>query len=882
MAYYESDLMKNFQFYTEIAKTNLRSEKSDNPQLILLPKPKNITLFPGSIDFNAKWIIRTNLPSNHHNIFDQLSQEINWHLNSKYTPKIENIGEVEELNVFDLEIKALSEPQRKLLKDQGYILISNPANQNIGIWADSSLGIFYAIQTIYQILNYSPVKEAVFPKVEILDFPDMAIRGISDDISRGQAATIGGVKRFMVELSRFKMNHYYLYIEDVVEFQKHPEIGKGRGAFTKQQIKELIEFGKQYFITLSPVFESLGHMDNIITLPGYQEYAEFPGSDCLNIANPKSYELLDDLYQELADMFESPYFHVGCDESQELGSYNCRELMTQKGKGQVYLEHYQKIYDLAKKYGKKEILIYHDIAFHFPEVLKGVPKDYIFVYWDYSDKKQEYPGLAKIAQAGFRTIVSPSVHDYNRFYPNMTATEKNTQTIIQDGIKNGSIGMIQSSWGDFRNENLREHRLYGFVMAQVMAWNAAEFDINQFWRDFYLHFFQIDCTMLQGVKKILDITRKINENHPAAKNTNFMHLWAHPFAAPKTIRYEKGYLEAIGEIEPILDQILTILPKIPRNALCVQSLYFTLRLGRFFYKKVINANKINMYHTTIANQPWNEEIKNQLIEELAWLSTECELLRDQFQKIWTETCSDANLPPLLQSYINMQQFYEVKKQELLTNCGWQNPNIPSAWIYYCPKKTAGTRIESYFRKTFNTQKPIKAVYLQVIGDTHTEIFCNGTKVSEFFSKRTLSLRMLNQMVHLVELTPYWRSGINCITIHNMNYQNEIGIVNIYGEIIFETGTSEKILSDQSWEATISADEAWIAGNSEMNWYKPIEVGVPPYVNGALSYPIFSERIPSHHTYFLGMGGIATRFIPLWLVKLLPKIAKIAYNRGLIF
>lgn len=138
------------------------------------------------------------------------------------------------------------------------------------------------------------------------------------------------------------------------------------------------------------------------------------------------------------------------------------------------------------------------------------------------------------------------------------------------------------------------------------------------------------------------------------------------------------------------------------------------------------------------------------------------------------------------------------------------------------------------------------------------------------------------MVHLVNLTPYWKEKTNVIVVHNMNYQNELGLVNIYGEIIYQNGVTEKILSNKSWTAAISADKDWILGNNDYKTLQPVVVGSPPFINGALSYPKFSENIPSHHTYFLGLAGIATRYIPLWMTWLLPKIAKIAFNKGFLF
>ncbi|GAH82498.1 unnamed protein product, partial [marine sediment metagenome] len=237
--------------------------------------------------------------------------------------------------------------------------------------------------------------------------------------------TIENLKKFIKELSHFKINHYFLvYINDMFRFSNHPEIWKDRGGYSKEDIIELQDFAKKHFIELTPIFQTIGHWDNILSNPNYWKYGEFPGSNSLNIANENIYELLDEMIGELSIAFKSEHFHIGADESWDVGKLASKNLVENIGFGQAYLNHYKKVYDIVKKYGYKKVIIYHDILYKYKEVLEGLPKDMIIMYWKYNTNKN-HPIIKKIKKYNFPLIVSPSIMDYNRIFPSFDKYEKN-------------------------------------------------------------------------------------------------------------------------------------------------------------------------------------------------------------------------------------------------------------------------------------------------------------------------------------------------------------------------------------------------------------------------------------------------------------------------
>ncbi|GAJ06480.1 unnamed protein product, partial [marine sediment metagenome] len=240
---------------------------------------------PHLLQFSEKSLILTDISKEDWFVLDQL---IGHFQISEKEFNLEILDERKSLNsaVNDKIISKLCEdffPQLDLSSikrnlnaiEQGYFLFS--IDSKIYLKAESIQGIYYGIQTIIQLLNTSDSKIAL-RQVAIIDYPKLKIRGISDDISRGQAATVDNLKKFIKTLSHFKINHYYLvYMQDMFKFEKYPDIGKDRGAYSKAEIKDLCDYAKKHFVELIPIFQTIGHWENILHNEKYWDYGEFPG-----------------------------------------------------------------------------------------------------------------------------------------------------------------------------------------------------------------------------------------------------------------------------------------------------------------------------------------------------------------------------------------------------------------------------------------------------------------------------------------------------------------------------------------------------------------------------------------------------------------------------
>ncbi|MFW9781731.1 MAG: glycoside hydrolase family 20 zincin-like fold domain-containing protein, partial [Candidatus Heimdallarchaeota archaeon] len=256
---------------------NLAKRDKIEEELLLIPQPRYFKFEKSQkLKITEQTRILTDLKSDYLFIIDQFQSKLG-NFGLKNHLAVQEVSTTREFPSLELikSKKTVFFPENLVDKieleqnfiDQGYILICN--GSGLLIEAPSPQGLFYGIQTLTQLLNSSQDKLSL-NEARILDFPALKIRGISDDISRGQAPTIDNLKKFIRELSHFKINQYYLvYMQDMFKFSNHPEIGKERGSYSKEDITELHEYATKHFVELIPIFQTIGHWENILSHPDY-------------------------------------------------------------------------------------------------------------------------------------------------------------------------------------------------------------------------------------------------------------------------------------------------------------------------------------------------------------------------------------------------------------------------------------------------------------------------------------------------------------------------------------------------------------------------------------------------------------------------------------
>jgi hypothetical protein len=365
---------------------------------------------------------------------------------------------------------------------QGYVLLAEPGR--VIISARSGQGLFYGAQTLRQlVVPLGPgvgtsAKTFAIPSVTIKDWPTMAWRGVHDDISRGPVPTLDYMKKAIRTLAEYKINLYALYIEHVFDYQQNPLIGPREGALSADEIKDLVAYARRYYITILPEQQAFGHLHHVLKYELYSDLAETPHGHVLTPTNPKTYDFIKSLYSEMVPLFPGSFFHIGSDETFELGQGKTKELAQQVGLGRVYLEHLQKVAQIMAPYHKR-LMFWGDIAMKYPDLLKILPKDMIAVAWVYDPLPQFDRYIKPFRDAGLDVFVAPGANNWNLIWPNFDWAYVNARNFVRDGQKRGAIGMLNTTWDD-DGEALFGMTWPALVFGAAASWQQGESSIDQF------------------------------------------------------------------------------------------------------------------------------------------------------------------------------------------------------------------------------------------------------------------------------------------------------------------------------------------------------------------------------------------------------------------
>ncbi|HLL13513.1 MAG TPA: glycoside hydrolase family 20 zincin-like fold domain-containing protein [Pyrinomonadaceae bacterium] len=405
------------------------------------------------------------------------------------------------------------------LNDEGYLL--SVSSDEVVVAGKTAAGTFYGLQTLKQLVR-GDASDAFLPGVRIVDYPTMRWRGLSDDISRGPIPTVEYIKRQLRTLAAFKMNMHSFYMEHTFASRSHPLIAPEGGSLTPAEIRELVAYARRYHIELVPEQQTFGHLHKALKFEKYNELAEVPYGDMLSPQQEGSFRLVADWYKELAELFPGKFFHIGADETFELGQGQSREQVKARGVGAVYFEHLRRVREILQPYNRR-LMFWGDIALNHPELIGRIPKDLIVMNWAYGGNVDFTARLKPFKDAGLEQFVCPGVSNWNQVFPNLDNAARNITGFVRDGQRAGALGMLNTNWDD-DGETLFEMTWYGVVLGAAASWQEGQLDVAEFERNFDWAFFRRDGDSFVRALRALG-----SVNTLLGANTTNPLFWQEPF-----------------------------------------------------------------------------------------------------------------------------------------------------------------------------------------------------------------------------------------------------------------------------------------------------------------------------------------------------------------
>lgn len=383
---------------------------------------------------------------------------------------------------------------------EGYVLTVQ--RDGIHISSKSSAGLFYGCQTLEQLMEDSRDFQTPIPYMKITDYPAVSYRAVHLD-TKHHLDRMEYYYRMMDKLSRYKINAVIWELEDKFRYSSHPELAASN-AISKQEMQALCRYAKERNIEISPLVQGLGHASYI--LKHHQDLRENPKSDWeLCPSNPKTYELLFDLYGEaIKAMPYGKYLHIGGDEITAIGiDERCRA--TGKSAFELQMDWLDKVCLYARENGRIPIF-WDDMPLKYAglwttilsdkteEELDKVwntekldraiglfPKNCIYMRWNYGDPTKpahkrllnwyQEKGLPVMAATAASSGDSP-------FMPREHTKSGYIKSFCQLTAENKLQGVLATAWDD--GSPHLETVWRGLIALGEFSWNPDGREISDF------------------------------------------------------------------------------------------------------------------------------------------------------------------------------------------------------------------------------------------------------------------------------------------------------------------------------------------------------------------------------------------------------------------
>lgn len=615
-------LLVNF-FYTKAANSDTA--------LFLIPQPKKIEIKSGTFNFSKLYAL--NIVNTNEFYTQQLQTAITRKFKTASTDTTQSIAKIKLIKADSAEFAGILKTEKIALPfnlgNEGYVLSISP--KSILVMAHENAGVFYGVQTLIQIINANAKGNAI-PCLVIYDKPDMQMRGWQDDISRGPIPTLDFLKEEIRRMASFKLNTFTLYTEHVFKLKQHPSIAPSDG-ITEEEIKELTKFAADYNVDIIGNFQSFGHFKNILQVPGFENLGE--NEHTLSPAKEESYKFLKAVYREIVPAYNSPYFHINCDEV-TLGNGPCKSMIDSIGVDGVYAYHINRIDSLLKPYHKR-IMMWGDIAVKHPKIIDRLPKDMIIVSWGYAEMESMDEEILPFLKSGFEFIVAPGVNCWSRIYPDMQRSSINIYNYLRDGYKNKALGFINTTWDD-DGQNLFNNNWYSLVWGADCGWNAPlsapvkesevirKSRVASFNRSYNKVYFESDKDIASLLKTVSDL------KYGAVKNClSTASIWNALLPDYNIIpeNFERDNLHLIRTIDSLLTETGSLKSSFKNREAEFELMQFALRQARL----IANKNLLGIKLKTYINADTVKNI-NCFETDFAALTDTIENLKIVYEKLW--------------------------------------------------------------------------------------------------------------------------------------------------------------------------------------------------------------------------------------------------------
>ena len=392
------------------------------------------------------------------------------------------------------------------LADQAYTLTISP--DTIEVNGNSPVGVFYGVQTLLQLPKVSRQGKLLLPVGKITDWPDLQYRFLHWDTKHHQDR-IETLKRYLDWSARFKVNMIGFELEDKFSYPSHPVIG-APGAFTPEQLQEIVDYGLERHIQVVPQVQAPAHMAYVLKHPEFAHLRSDGSNYQACLCDERTYDLIFDMFQDLIDATQGvDFFFVSTDEVYYAGiCEKCRRPYNLENRSLAWAEFVQRAHQFLKSKGRK-VLIWLEYPL-LPEHVSKLPADiidgvlgnsYMPPLMSFVARRRYIEEERKI---GMRQLVYVSMQGEEYLFPDHLDSDQGPgnlsgafRTIVTDSQEGDPIGIYGAAWDDSGLHN--ETFWLGWSAVAQWGWSVGTPSVAQHVSEFMNIYFGPDVRAMAEI-----------------------------------------------------------------------------------------------------------------------------------------------------------------------------------------------------------------------------------------------------------------------------------------------------------------------------------------------------------------------------------------------
>ena len=321
--------------------------------------------------------------------------------------------------------------------------------------------------------------------------PPWKITAVQLDLAR-HLETVDYINQYARFVAAQGFNTLVLYLEGRIRTESFPFRPRAE-SYSLEDMQRVVNHARELGLNVVPVVPTLGHSEQFVRCRQLRHLAEerdgqgrwkglaSPCTFCPSLE--ETYHFLECYCRELAAVFRGPWWHVGLDESWNLGFCRlCRKRWRSMGLGWIFTQHVRRVHKIIAQLGKRMWFWDDMLSAVFPEELANLPQDAVPCHWQYDEtiepegirdnfiNRRRRNWLQIYAQHGLEVVVCPGgPHPL-----------QNIETFTDYARRHRILGAVLTQWEGTPRHQPANRTVVAFT---GRLWNRTAFDPAAAWDD---------------------------------------------------------------------------------------------------------------------------------------------------------------------------------------------------------------------------------------------------------------------------------------------------------------------------------------------------------------------------------------------------------------